>query len=510
MLFNSFPFIFAFLPIVFLGFFGLARISRSLASVWLGLASVAFYAYWKPEFVVLLLASITCNFLMASHIAKESRQSRRQRLLVWAIAINLAALVYFKYMNFFVDSINTLADTDIRLETIALPLGISFFTFTQIAFLVDTYRGMSREFNPSHYLLFVTWFPHLIAGPVLHHKEMMPQFEQAQTYRLDWNNLGTGATLFIIGLAKKVLLADTLAGDANAVFNAAATGVDPGVIAAWVGALSYTFQLYFDFSGYSDMAVGLSLMFGVRLPLNFDSPYKAVNIVDFWRRWHMTLSRFLRDYVYIPLGGNRLGELRRNVNLLVTMLLGGLWHGANWTFVAWGGFHGALLVINHAWWRWQGTGEAKSPRNRLHQIWTLALTFILVVIGWVYFRSADFSTAHRMIAGMFGFNGLSLPKWLSAYAGFASNLGPQIHFSGLFSELPEAHFDSAWTFGMIGLSACIVWFMPNSQQLVGLQASSVMVLLPNPTRTVAVAMGVLFALSLTNLSRVSEFLYFQF
>ncbi|HET7832180.1 MAG TPA: MBOAT family O-acyltransferase, partial [Gallionella sp.] len=354
MLFNSYVFIFLFLPVVMLGFFQLARISHAFAAGWLALASLLFYGYWNPAYVGLLLASIIGNYAFGLRIAKlnirsEEQVGHRKLLLAIAVLSNLLLLGYYKYANFFATSVNSIAGTHCSLGEIILPLGISFFTFTQIAFLVDTYQGKVKEYNFIHYVLFVTYFPHLIAGPVLHHKEMMPQFAHASTYRFNYENIAVGLTIFLIGLFKKVVIADGIAYYVPTVFDAPALGIHLTFVEAWGGALCFALQLYFDFSGYSDMAIGLSRMFGVTLPLNFHSPYQAVNIIDFWRRWHMTLSRFLRDYLYSPLGGNRRGKVRRYLNLWLVMLLGGLWHGAGWTFVIWGGLHGIYLVITHAW-----------------------------------------------------------------------------------------------------------------------------------------------------------------
>jgi alginate O-acetyltransferase complex protein AlgI len=340
MLFTSYEFVLLYLPVVFFIFFFVARRSARAAATWLVVASVFFYGWWNPKFVLLLLASVCFNY-SAGYLIGHDRSRRNKILLVTAIVANLGLLGVFKYANFFITTLNG-TGTHLALLDIVLPAGISFFTFTQIAFLVDAYRGLAKEYDFVHYLLFVTWFPHLIAGPVLHHKQMMPQFADADTYRPHSESISVGLTLFSFGLCKKVLLADQFGLFANPVFDAAAQGVQPHLIAAWVGALAYTLQLYFDFSGYSDMAIGLSRMFNVKLPLNFDSPYKATNIIDFWRRWHMTLSAFLRDYLYFSLGGNRKGRMRRHLNLIATMLLGGLWHGAGWNFVVWGGLHGSI------------------------------------------------------------------------------------------------------------------------------------------------------------------------
>ena len=351
MLFTSGEFLFVFLPITLLVFFAAARFAgKAAAAAWLAVASLVFYGYWRIEHTLLLVISIAVNYGFGEWIlrARQGGRPSARALLIVAIAINLAALAYFKYADFFLRTVAELSGADIPLLGVVLPLGISFFTFTQIAYLVDVHAGKVVERNPIHYALFVTYFPHLIAGPVLHHAEMMPQFRNAEIYRPYLRNFVIGLAFLLMGLAKKVLVADSVAPVANMVFGAGAD-VPLAASAAWLGVIAYTLQIYFDFSGYSDMAVGLSLLIGVRLPYNFNSPYQAWNITEFWRRWHMTLSRFLRDYLYVPLGGNRHGRARRYVNLMLTMLLGGLWHGASWTFVIWGGLHGAYLVVNHGW-----------------------------------------------------------------------------------------------------------------------------------------------------------------
>jgi len=461
MLFNSYSFIFAFLPVVFVGAFLLGRYSHRLAALWLGLASLWFYAIWTPRFVVLLLGSILFNYAAAWWIGRESeRKSGHPKLiLTGAITIDLGLLGYYKYANFLIDSSNHLLGMNLAALDIILPLGISFFTFTQIAFLVDVYRGIAREYNFVNYLLFVTYFPHLIAGPVLHHSQMMPQFGNPKTFRMNPENISAGLTVFVLGLAKKVLIADTLAKGAVPLFSAASAGVQLTFFEAWTGALAYTLQLYFDFSGYCDMAVGISLLFNVKLPINFDSPYKAASIIDFWRRWHMTLSAFLRDYLYIPLGGSKHGgPLRRYVNLMITMLLGGLWHGAGWTFIAWGGLHGAYLIVNHGW-------RAVSPRlgidgsSRFARIAGVALTFLAVVVGWVFFRAENFQTAWNMLAGMAGFHGVSLPASLERH--IAPVLGSKLRFDGF---LPSVGIPSM-VFVTLLFGFVLVWGFPNLQRL---------------------------------------------
>lgn len=405
MLFTTSHFAFLFLPIVAIGFFLLGRAQR-VAAAWLGLASIFFYGYWMPAYVVLLLVSIATNYGIGVAIGRLRDRSRdsatdNSRLVLLAgLVFNLGLLSYFKYAHFFLDTLHALSSLNLPTAHVALPIGISFFTFTQIAFLVDTYQKGTREYRCIHYLLFVTYFPHLVAGPVLHHAQMMPQFSDPAIYRASPVNIAAGLTLFALGLVKKIVVADCIAPYADAVFDAAAAGQSVTPHEAWIGALAYSFQLYFDFSGYSDMAVGLSMIFGVRLPYNFASPYRATNIADFWRRWHMTLSAFLRDYLYIALGGNRRGRLRRQVNLMVTMLLGGLWHGANWTFVVWGGLHGLYLVVQHAF----GSGVTRAlTRFVPSQIVSLLgwfITMLVVVVAWVFFRATDFSAAGSILNAM--------------------------------------------------------------------------------------------------------------
>lgn len=399
MLFTSAQFIFLYLPIVLAGFFLIGSFSRPLAAAWLTLGSLFFYGYWDAKYVGLLLISISMNYSLGYFLQTSSDKRRKGTVLALGVSANLLLLGYYKYTNFIVANVAAMTGLSWTIDQIVLPLGISFFTFTQIAFLVDAKRGEARELNPIHYALFVTYFPHLIAGPILHHKQMMPQFGRAETYSPTLENIVVGLTIFLIGLFKKLVLADEVAPYATAVFEAAAAGKPLSFQEGWIGALSYTLQLYFDFSGYSDMAIGLSRLFGIQLPINFNSPYKAFSIIDFWRRWHITLSTFLRDYLYISLGGSRRGERRRYLNLFLTMLLGGIWHGAGWTFVVWGALHGAYLIVNHGWRavcaRWRI--EPKGP------LWAAAcwlLTFIAVVLAWVYFRAPSIAAAHAILGAM--------------------------------------------------------------------------------------------------------------
>lgn len=491
MLFNSYAFLFLFLPVAFLGFFQIGRYSRPLAALWLFAGSLFFYGWWNPAYVGLLLGSIFFNYAVGMALSREHARGNGRRLkwiLGLGIAADLCLLGYFKYANFFVENANAALSLGWQIEPVILPLGISFFTFTQIAFLVDAYRGEVKEANFVHYGLFVTYFPHLIAGPVLHHKEMMPQFARPATYRVHWDNLSVGLTIFSIGLFKKVVLADGIAPFASPVFAAAAGGGTLTLLEAWGGALAYTFQLYFDFSGYSDMAIGLSRLFGVKLPLNFDSPYKAANIIEFWRRWHMTLSRFLRDYLYFPLGGNRKGPARRYLNLLATMLLGGLWHGAGWTFVIWGALHGLYLVINHGWHQLRRLmGHDLKRSTRIGRFAGMTLTFLVVAIGWVFFRAENLDAALSILGGMAGLNGFRPPE---------SGVGTM--------------------FGWIAALWALAWLAPNTQQIMAafrpaledVTYSGRLGWRPNMLWLVCIAVGLLY--TVTEMGKVSEFLYFQF
>lgn len=431
MLFTTFAFAGMFLPLVLAGFFSIARFSHSGAATWLFVSSLIFYGYWMPEFTALLLGSICGNFFIGTRIAalKAAGDAQPDRpsakyWLIFGVAANLAVLAYFKYANFFVDNLNLALGTQWDIGRVLLPIGISFFTFTQIAFLADAYQKGISEYKFTHYGLFVTYFPHLIAGPVLHHAQMMPQFGDAKTYRFNSGNFAAGLAIFALGLFKKVALADGIAPYADAVFKPADAGLSPDVEEAWLGALAYTFQLYFDFSGYSDMAIGLSWMFNVRLPFNFNSPYRATSISDFWRRWHISLSNFLRDYLYIALGGNRYGVVRRYGNLATTMLLGGLWHGASWSFVFWGFLHGLYLMINHGFRAVCGEALlARFGRSRIFTLLAWGLTMLSVIVAWVFFRAESFSGAERILRGMLGLNPENGTQVLLWNAGLAWSAG---------------------------------------------------------------------------------------
>lgn len=477
MLFNSPQFIFGFLPIALLGFFLLGRFElRRLAILWLGLASLVFYGFDNPRLQLpLILLSITFNFAVGRHLAG----AKSGKWLTTGIAGNLLLLAFFKYAGLLIATVNAIAGSSLADPAIQLPSGISFYTFTQIAFLVDVYRGEAREYEAGKYGLFVTFFPHLIAGPILHHRETVPQFDRGEIFRPAPDVIALGAGWFAIGLFKKVMMADSVAPFADTVFAAAGKGQAVGFIDAWIGTLCYALQIYFDFSGYSDMAIGLALLFGITFPLNFASPYKARSLIDFWRCWHMTLSRFLRDYLYIPLGGNRRGRLRRYLNLFITMVLGGLWHGASWNFAIWGAMHGAGLALNHLW-RTLGA----SAGLVLPPVVGWALTLALVTLAWVPFRADSLAS--------------TVGLW-QAMLGFADSA------AAVTSEPLQA---TAW----IVILAAIALFAPNTQEIMSHPWATERARVSWTLRPVwAIALGCLFGVAAAGtFGRDSVFLYFRF
>jgi alginate O-acetyltransferase complex protein AlgI len=478
MLFNSYPFIFVFLPIALTGYFLLGKTSNLAPTLWLSLASLVFYSVSNWQFVPLLLASVAFNYgIGLLLIARKLRAIPRFAALTVGVAGDLLVLGTFKYAGFVAANLNAIFSTGLTVN-ILLPVGISFYTFTQIAFLVDAYRGNVARYALPHYALFVTYFPHLIAGPILHHKDMIPQFERAEAKRPDAHLILCGLIIFAAGLFKKTCLADGIQPYVAMAFGP----VTPSFDQAWIGALAYTFQLYFDFSGYSDMAIGISLMFGIFLPLNFNSPYKATSIIDFWRRWHMTLSQFLRDYLYIPLGGNRRGRTLRYVNLMITMVLGGLWHGAVWTFVAWGALHGAYLCINHAW---NYFGPTISPRlTRPSEIAALILTFLSVVVAWVFFRADSISSALAIL----------------------SQMAHPTQITWGYREM--------FAVGLVGLYALLCWVAPNTQAVMSYDHKGRTVsekLAPWLRWPVFLyAAAAMLAFGVLGIQQHSEFIYFRF
>lgn len=527
MLFNSYVFILAFLPTSVAGFFIVGNcFGREAAICWLALMSLLFYAWWSPVYLVFIIFSMAFNFAVGRYLLRclnRPRQLAATYALIIGITVNLAFLAYFKYANFIIGNINSLFGADFLLSTIVLPLAISFFTFQQITYLVDARKGQAEEYRFSHYSLFVTFFPQLIAGPIVHHGEVLPQFTRNSLTPVA-HNIAVGLAIFSIGLVKKTILADNISVYSTPVFAAAAQGDQITFFAAWGGALAYTMQLYFDFSGYSDMAIGSARLFGIYLPLNFNSPYKATSIIEFWRRWHITLSRFLRDYLYIPLGGNKNGLFRRYFNLSVTMLLGGLWHGAGWTFVVWGGLHGLYLSINHGW-RFLNTRlSARTHFQRTTKAVSWLFTFLAIVVGWVFFRSADIHAASAMLSGMFGFNGIAIPNAIMVHIGI---LGGGLRSLGIHAYLGGGS-NFVLMYAWIILLLMIALLMPNTQEIMIRHEPTLDTYTSKPRDVIllsetfrkymtwsysgrwAFLTATVSAAGLLSLSQVSEFLYFQF
>ncbi len=484
MLFNSYAFIFFFLPVVFAVYFYLnQRRLTEAGKAFLVVASLFFYAWWNVSYLPLILVSMVVNYAIGRELARHQKNRRSyspKKLLAAGVVFNLGLLGYYKYMDFFLENVNRIFHSHIPLLHLALPLAISFYTFQQISYLVDSYREETKEYDFLNYALFVTFFPQLIAGPIVHHAEMMPQFAKTRNKVKHYYNIALGLFVFSMGLFKKVIIADTFAQWATQGFD---VSKELNMLEGWVTSLSYTFQLYFDFSGYTDMAIGAALLFNIKLPINFFSPYKAVSIQDFWRRWHITLSRFLKDYLYIPLGGNRKGKMRTYINLFVTFLLGGIWHGAGWTFVFWGTLHGAALVI-HRFWQQMGM---KMPK-----ILGWFITFNFINIAWVFFRANSFHDALKVLKGMF--------------------LGTFVYPAGLpFADMVK-HWGAIvgkWSYPflkepMIGYwllaGLVVVLFFPNSMQLKE----------RFKTNSWYLMLTVLFFLSVFFLYRKSEFIYFNF
>jgi alginate O-acetyltransferase complex protein AlgI len=462
-------------------FFALCRRHLvQVAKVWLFLSSLFFYGFWDVRFLPLLMGSILFNFICGNCILKRKGNSKRG-ILMFGVIANLSLLFYFKYANFFITNI---MGSSQGIEGLILPLGISFFTFTQIAYLVDALREQADQCGLISYGLFVTVFPHLIAGPILHHKPMIKQFESLRMYIFRYTNVSQGIFLFVLGLSKKVMIADTLSGYVKPIFDTHLEVIP--FVQGWFGALAYTLQLYFDFSGYSDMAVGLGLLFNLKLPINFNSPYKADSIIDFWRRWHITLSIFLKDYLYISLGGSRHGKFNHMRNLLLTMLLGGFWHGAGWTFVLWGAIHGIYLVINHFW---------RELKISLPHFVAKGLMLLSVVIAWVIFRSPDLTTAVNILEGMFGFNGIGLPPRYENALGFLK------HFGVFFQDNLKINVRISEAI-IVYVVLLISLFTPNSNQWL-------LKFKQKPYKWAIPCAG-LFVFSLLCMDDVAEFLYYQF
>jgi D-alanyl-lipoteichoic acid acyltransferase DltB (MBOAT superfamily) len=506
LLFNSYTFLIAFLPLVVVGFLLLRQAPYRAGVCWLVLASLVYYGWWNPADLWVIGASCVANFFFGRHLAGHRRSAAGKAMLTLGVTANLILLGWFKYSGLFAKTLAALGGDPGSFVALALPLGLSFFTFQQIAYLVDAFRGETEEYHFTDYLLFVTFFPQLVAGPIVHHREMMPQFRQPWT---GWHrHLPVAIGFLAIGLFKKVVIADNAALVANPLFHFAAHGDRPlTIVEAWIAATSYGLQIYFDFSGYSDMAIGAARLFGIRLPVNFHSPYKAASVIDFWRRWHITLSRFLRDYLYIPLGGSRCGKVRRYGNLLLTMLIGGFWHGAGWTFLLWGGLHGLYLCINHGWrWLRQNLAAPTIPKPL-----GVALTFVAVIVAWVPFRAGNFELAPGGSAA-------------DAWAATRSILGPMFGFAGFEGWPAKANRIVATAEPLRLLPALLAcWLLPNTQEIFRRYRPAqfpdrreMPPRSPNrryhwrPTWPFALATVLLGVVIGLEFDKVSEFIYFQF
>lgn len=484
MLFNSYEFIFLFLPITLFIYFYLNNNKLLIASrYWLILASLFFYGYWDVLYVPLIILSIIINYLIGSCIHKETLKRRKKLYLTIGILFNVMLLGYFKYVDFFIDSVNYILQTQFDFLNIALPLAISFFTFQQIAFLVDSYRDDVLDYEFSKYMVFVLFFPQLIAGPIVHHKEMMPQFESKRAKFLNYKHISMGLFIFSIGLFKKVVVADQFAIFANEGFD---SNLPLTFFEAWATSLSYTFQLYFDFSGYTDMAVGIALLFNIRLPINFNSPYKATNIQEFWRRWHITLSRFLRDYIYIPLGGNKKGDFKTYKNLFLTFLIGGLWHGAGWTFVVWGAMHGFAIVIHRIW---------QSFGFKMWGFLAWFVTFNFINLTWVFFRAESFERAIDILRGMVGLEGFVFTERALKNIGLKDM---DILTLGQYTGNQEIKEQTIY---WIICATIVVLVFRNSNEMLNRF---------KPSTFTSILTGLIFSYAVLKLVNVSQFLYFNF
>jgi alginate O-acetyltransferase complex protein AlgI len=522
MLFNDPNFLFIFLPATVFAYIVVRSLigPRAVLAL-LVFASILFYGWWNPIFLPVLGGLAWFNFTLARKITSNRHRERAdyvRLLLAFGVAVDLLVLGYFKYTNFFIRTANSFLGNNIPLQHILLPLGLSFFTFQKIAYLVDASRGEVRKHDFLAYCFFVMFFPQLIAGPIVHHREIFSQTQRPSAFSLQMSHLAIGLTIFLIGLFKKVVIADHLAPIVAETFGAAAAGEPLRLVHAWQGATAYALQLYFDFSGYSDMAIGAARLFGIRLPINFQSPFQATSIIDFWQRWHMTLSRFLRDYLYIPLGGNRRGKPRRYLNLMLTMTIGGLWHGAAWTFVLWGFLHGMYLIVNHAW---------RAVWVPIDSWWSRCiarmLTLVAVIVAFVTFRAPSLEVAIRMYRGMAGLP----PSVPSASGSPATSLA---RLSANLGGAPVPGQDARpilWAF----LWLAVLWLVPNTQQLMSRFQPAINYdsgnwlrqppllghikrLLPllrwRPNAFSAVIIGATAALAFLNLQHVSEFIYFGF
>jgi alginate O-acetyltransferase complex protein AlgI len=483
MLFNSYIFILFFLPLCVAGFFLLNKVGVLPANLFLFGMSLWFYGYFHPAYLLIICASILLNYAAYLLIQRSPDKVRKKAVMITAVILNLGILGWFKYMDFFIGNVNAIFRTDLPLLHIALPLGISFFTFQQLSFVIDSYHGEVGDYDFLTYACYVAFFPQLVAGPIVSHSEFIPQFVKSETRRVNWDNLSRGIYHFSLGLGKKVLIADRFGAAVDGCYNVTASLSTPSALFTILG---YTLQIYFDFSGYCDMAIGIGDMFNIELPINFNSPYKSRDVVDFWKRWHMTLTRFFTKYVYIPLGGNRKGAVRTYRNVMIVFILSGLWHGASWTFVFWGTCYGILLVLNRM---------CKKQLDKIPAFLMVPVTFIIVNILWVFFRSPDFTTAFELFGSVLHGGYAPLPAYITE----AFNL-PEFNFilRGAYSNI----FPLIMTVLYLVLALFLVFVPKNNCQRL---APDSKIRVPQ-----ALISGVLLAWCVLSFADVSSFLYFNF
>lgn len=495
MLFNSYIFIFLFFPVCLIGYYSLLHWGKKeLAQLFLIAMSFWFYGYFQINYLLIMIFSIACNYFFHCMLSRVVSRPLAKSLLAFAVAVNLGILFYFKYYDFFVENINAVFGASFLLRHVVLPLGISFFTFQQIGFLVDTYRGEIQNCKPLSYVLFVAFFPQLVAGPIVSQSEMLPQFENMTNTSFNWERFSRGFILFIMGMFKKVMIADTFG-----------KGVDYGYtnmellgrMDALLVIVFYSLQLYFDFSGYCDMARGIGRMLGIEIPVNFHSPYQAVNIVDFWKRWHITLNRFFTRYVYIPLGGNRKGEGRMYLNFLIVFFLSGLWHGAGWNFLVWGMMHGALYVVTRWWQAHPSKKMTHVSQNTVMTILSRICLFFYVSIAWVYFRAENVAQANRLL-------GIA---WKGKMQKLSMDLAECFQMDELWYVLKVLRLDGmAYSryilmFVILAVGIYLAMFSKNAAQIADKVKAKAFP---------AVLLGAVFVWCILSLSQVSTFLYFNF
>lgn len=482
MLFNSYEFIFLFLPITLIIYFTLNRYEKNnITKGWLVIASLYFYSYFHLSYLYLILTSIIINYFIGNKLNHKSLNVKERKIwIVIGVIFNLGLLGYFKYYDFFIENINTVFRTNFTLLHVLLPLGISFFTFQQLSFIIDSYNEKSMKYDFLSYCLFVTFFPQLIAGPIVLPNEMLPQFEDKRNKLINYENMNRGLYMFSIGLAKKVIIADTIANFANVGFDQMET---LNIIEAWMTSISYTLQLYFDFSGYCDMAMGIALMFNIVLPLNFNSPYKSTNIQEFWKKWHMTLGRFMTNYLYIPLGGNRLGERKTLRNLFIVFMASGIWHGAGWNFVIWGGLHGICILIHRVW---------KNSRRKMNKLLGWFITINLVNIFWIFFRAKTLNGAIKILKGMFNYKSLIT---------VVLEMEQKNNLMRIYQEIKDSFVVNEIDIVTLLFATIITFFLDNTFDIVN-------DLKTNVKNCFVIAF--LFSISICYFNRISNFLYFNF